>query len=322
LAEYLLKKDYSVLHYTSPHILKFNERIWINGNDIDDSTLEKAHQKLQKLLPQEHIENLSYFEYTTLLALLLSNDMDFLVLEAGLGGEFDATNVIKNDLTILTTIDYDHQDFLGGTIEEITSTKVRSMDSAVIVAKQIHDEVYDIARNIALLKGLKYFRFDDFDSSKKNYEIFEQKFLNDNLLSVIAALEYLQIPLDIEAFKGITIKGRCQKIASNITVDVGHNPLGAYAIYKEFEKKKVFLVYNTLRDKDYKKVLSILKPIIEHLYIIEIDDTRALERDKLENILNELDISYSSFANIPYDREILVFGSFKVVEEFLKFYEK
>ncbi len=322
LAEYLLKKDYSVLHYTSPHILKFNERIWINGNDIDDSTLEKAHQKLQKLLPQEYIENLSYFEYTTLLALLLSNDMDFLVLEAGLGGEFDATNVIKNDLTILTTIDYDHQDFLGGTIEEITSTKVRSMDSAVIVAKQIHDEVYDIARNIALSKGLKYFRFDDFDSSKKNYEIFEQKFLNDNLLSVIAALEYLQIPLDIEAFKGITIKGRCQKITPNITVDVGHNPLGAYAIYKEFANKKVSLVYNTLRDKDYKKVLSILKPIIEHLYIIEIDDTRALERDKLENILNELDISYSSFTNIPYDREILVFGSFKVVEEFLKFYEK
>ncbi|MEJ5168493.1 MAG: bifunctional folylpolyglutamate synthase/dihydrofolate synthase, partial [Arcobacteraceae bacterium] len=62
--------------------------------------------------------------------------------------------------------------------------------------------------------------------------------------------------------------------------------------------------------------------IIEHLYIIDIDDTRALGRNKLENVLNELGISYSSFINIPEDKEILVFGSFKVVEEFLKFYEK
>jgi dihydrofolate synthase/folylpolyglutamate synthase len=196
------------------------------------------------------------------------------------------------------------------------------MDTAVIVAKQIHDEVYEIANNIATSKNLRYFRFDDFDNSKKTYNIFEQKFLNDNLLSVISALEYLKIPLDIETFKGINIKGRCQKIAPNITIDVGHNPLGAYVIQKEFQKKKVFLVYNTLKDKDYKRVLSILKPIIEHLYIIDIDDTRALGRDKLENVLNELDISYSSFTNIPEDREILVFGSFKVVEEFLKFYEK
>ncbi|MEJ5168088.1 MAG: Mur ligase family protein, partial [Arcobacteraceae bacterium] len=260
LAEYLYKKNYSVLHYTSPHILKFNERIWIDGKDVDDETLEINHIRLQKLLPQELIDNLSYFEYTTLLALLLSNDKDFLVLEAGLGGEFDATNVIKNDLTILTTVDYDHQEFLGNTIEEITSTKVRSMDSAVIVAKQIHDEVYEIANNIATSKNLRYFRFDDFDNSKKTYNIFEQRFLNDNLLSVISALEYLKIPLDIDTFKGIGIKGRCQKIAPNITIDVGHNPLGAYVIQKEFEKKKVFLVYNTLRDKDYTKVLSILKP--------------------------------------------------------------
>ncbi|MDY0321987.1 MAG: Mur ligase family protein [Arcobacteraceae bacterium] len=322
LAEYLHRKNYSVLHYTSPHILKFNERIWIDGKDVDDETLEINHIRLQKLLPQELIGNLSYFEYTTLLALLLSNDKDVLVLEAGLGGEFDATNVIKNDLTILTTVDYDHQDFLGNTIEEITSTKVRSMDTAVIVAKQIHDEVYEIARNIATSKHLQYFRFDDFDNSKKTYNIFEQKFLNDNLLSVISALEYLKIPLDIDTFKGINIQGRCQRIAPNITIDVGHNPLGAYVIYKEFEKKKVFLVYNTLKDKDYKRVLSILKPIIEHLYIIDIDDTRALGRDKLENVLNELDISYSSFTHIPEDKDILVFGSFKVVEEFLKFYEK
>ena len=89
LAHYLHKKDLKVLHYSSPHIVKFNERIWINGNDVKDEELEVAHKFLQDLYDVEILQKLTYFEYTTLLAFYLSKDFDYLVLEAGLGGEFE-----------------------------------------------------------------------------------------------------------------------------------------------------------------------------------------------------------------------------------------
>lgn len=322
LSWHLLKSNRSVLHYSSPHILKFNERIWLNGEDIDNNSLNNAHLYLQNNLPNSYLKKLTYFEYTTLLALVLSHNIDFLILEAGLGGEFDATNVIKNDLTILTTIDFDHQEFLGNTINEITSTKVRSADNVIIVGKQVHDEVYHITSNIAKSKNIQFFTTNDFQASKTKHNVFKQDFLNINLLSVLATLEYLNIDINFEYLKDIIIPGRCQKIAPNITIDVGHNPLGATVILNEFINKQVYLVYNSLKDKDYKKVLSILKPIIKHLYIIKIDDPRALSLEDLKLTLDELQISSSDFIDVPKDKETLVFGSFKVVEEFLKFYEK
>lgn len=124
LAHHLHCLGYETLHYSSPHILKFNERIWINGNDVTNEALQNAHETLQEILPLYIIEKLTYFEYTTLLALLLSSKMDYLVLEAGLGGEFDATNVVINDLSLITAIDLDHQQFLGDTIKDIASTKL------------------------------------------------------------------------------------------------------------------------------------------------------------------------------------------------------
>ncbi|MDY0364958.1 MAG: Mur ligase family protein [Arcobacteraceae bacterium] len=322
LATYLQKLGKKVLHYSSPHIMEFRERIWIDGKDSSNEVLQEAHQKLLEILPNKLIDNLSYFEYTTLLALLLSDEKDFLVLEAGLGGEYDATNVIKADLSLLTTIDYDHMEFLGSSIESIVTTKVNSVDKALIVAKQIHDEVYDIAKSVVENKNQKFFKIDDFPIARKNYTIFTQEFLNTNLQTVLAALEYMDIEIDLEIFKDIIIVGRCQKIAANITIDVGHNPLGAKVLAKEFANQKVILLYNTLKDKDYKTVLKTLKPIIEYVLIIPIDDVRALSLEVLQQTLKELDIKYEIFSSLPKEKEILVFGSFKVVEEFLKIYQR
>ena len=100
----LSHRKLSVGHYTSPHIMKFNERIWIDGKNVDNTTLEKAHQKLQTLLLDRDSEALSYFEYTTFLAMLSFSDCDYVVLEAGLGGEHDATNVFPKTLSIITPI--------------------------------------------------------------------------------------------------------------------------------------------------------------------------------------------------------------------------
>ncbi|MEJ2372600.1 MAG: bifunctional folylpolyglutamate synthase/dihydrofolate synthase, partial [Sulfurimonas sp.] len=117
LATALIRRGYKTLHYTSPHILEFNERIWINGTNISDQKLEQLHENLQELLPQEFIDGLSYFEYTTFLAVLAASECDYLILEAGLGGEHDATAVFENILTLVTPIDKDHEAFLGNTIE-------------------------------------------------------------------------------------------------------------------------------------------------------------------------------------------------------------
>ncbi len=112
MATLLKESGYSVGHYSSPHILKFNERIWINGENISDKLLEESHKRLFKILGRDISRSLSYFEYTTLLSLVATQDLDILILEAGLGGEFDATNVVDKDLSIITPIDFDHPRFL------------------------------------------------------------------------------------------------------------------------------------------------------------------------------------------------------------------
>ena len=111
LASCLHSLGYKIGHYTSPHILKFNERIWLNGNDVSDDILNNAHDELQTILTQEDSNSLSYFEYTTLLAMLIYKDCDYVVLEAGLGGEYDATAVFPKVLTLVTPIDFDHEAF-------------------------------------------------------------------------------------------------------------------------------------------------------------------------------------------------------------------
>jgi len=313
LAHYLNKKEYKVIHYSSPHILKFNERIWLNGSDVSDDTLEAAHEALLSILSLNLIEKLTYFEYTTLLCFYISSGFDYLVLEAGLGGEFDATNVIKNDLSLITTIDYDHQSFLGNTIEEIASTKLRSCDTKMFVNKQLHNKVYEIAKNY------DFEHVHEFDVSLLDTL---PQYLLQNLKLSLTALEYLDIKIDLEVFKDIELFGRCQKIKENITIDVGHNPLAAMVIKEEFEKKekKISLVYNCFSDKDYVKVLSILKPIINDILIINVDDQRIIDKNTLVKVCNTLEIIVSDFENINSQKEYLVFGSFSVVEEFLKVY--
>ena len=139
------KSGLTVGHFSSPHILKFNERIWLNGIDSSDEVLEEAHQKLFTILGQEMSEKLSYFEYTTLLAFVVFENCDLMVLEAGLGGEFDATNVCDKALSVITPIGIDHQAFLGESIEEIAGTKIRSIQKALLLAPQTYNEVLEIA---------------------------------------------------------------------------------------------------------------------------------------------------------------------------------
>lgn len=321
LAHYLYKKEFKVLHYSSPHIMKFNERIWINGFDVSDEALEIAHKFLQDLFEIELLEKLTYFEYTTLLAFYLSKDFDYLVLEAGLGGEFDATNVVENNLSLITTIGLDHQSFLGNTVEEIAATKMRSCDNKMLIGYQVFPEVVQTAYKVKeqILKqrnrDIEIIEVKEFDKYSINDKF--ASYLKRNLHLVIACLQELKIPIDTKLFDDVKPFGRCQKIASNITIDVGHNPLAATVIAKEFENKKVTLIYNSYADKDYTEVLRILKPIIKKLIIIELDDKRVVKKDELLKVIKQLNITNKETIKIEENEEYLVFGSFLVVEKFL-----
>ncbi len=324
LSSYLNQIDKKVLHYSSPHIKNFNERIWINGNDVSDTILESAHKFLLSIYDDELLKILTYFEYTTLLALYLSKDVEYLVLEAGLGGEFDATNIIRNDLSLITTIDLDHQAFLGNTVKAIATTKMRSVDTKMLLGYQVHSCVKDMAyevkkqiqneRNTNIeIKVIE--EFDKYDFSNKI-----PKYLQRNLHLVIECLNELALPIQIELFDNVKLQGRCQKIASNITIDVGHNPLAAKVIYEEFKDKKVTLIYNSYKDKDFKEVLNILKPIIDDMYIIEVNDERIASKSDIQSIVKDLNIKeLKDLDKTSFDdkKEYLVFGSFMVVEKFL-----
>jgi dihydrofolate synthase / folylpolyglutamate synthase len=317
LAHYLNKKKFKVLHYSSPHIMKFNERIWINGNDVSDENLEFAHRFLQDLFPLELLSKLTYFEYTTLLAFYLSKDFDYLILEAGLGGEFDATNVVVNDLSLITTIGLDHQSFLGNTVEEIAATKMRSVDNKMLVGYQVFDSViktaYEVKKQILKERdrNIEIIEVKEFDK----YELSNNfaSYLKRNLHLVIECLNELKIPIDVNLFDDVPLFGRCQKILPNVTIDVGHNPLAAHVIVKEFENKKITLIYNSYKDKDYEEVLKILKPIVSKIIIMPLEDKRIVEKDSLLKIIKQLNIINEESIKIEENEEYLVFGSFLVV---------
>jgi len=325
LSNLLLSKGASVGHYTSPHILKFNERIWIDGADIDDDRLELAHQRIYSLLPQDVSNSLSYFEYTTLLALAAFEGCDYIVLEAGLGGEFDATNVVEKDLSIIVPIGKDHQQFLGDSLEKIATTKLRSIDKKALLAPNQPEIVLEVAKRIGVEKGCEIYKTCEILSTNEQNEIYESlaskgwaDYLKDNALTAIGAMKLLGFDDFGTLPERVELRGRFEKIAPNVTLDVGHNELAARAIAKALNGKKVVLVYNTLEDKDAKKILSILSSVIKRVEIIPIQTQRKMATEKLKKILEELNIPYRDFNGINEEEEFLIFGSFYTAEAFLK----
>lgn len=325
LATALHSLGFNTGHYTSPHIIEFNERIWINGSDVVNETLELAHRELQTILSQDDSNTLSYFEYTTLLSLLVYKECDYVVMEAGLGGEYDATAVFEKILTLVTPISYDHEAFLGTTIESIATTKLNAIQKFAILGTQKEMQVYDIADAMAEKNSLNIQRVSHFLDTEDEEKIAQiaknlklESYLVQNLSLSISALKFLKIEYSDNDFRDGRLFGRMTSISDNVIVDVGHNPLAAEAIKESLSPKKYTLVYNSYQDKEYKKILEILKPIVNKVEIIPINDKRAESEERLKRTLNDLEIEYSTFKSITPNIKYLVFGSFSVVEAFMK----
>jgi dihydrofolate synthase/folylpolyglutamate synthase len=314
-------------HYTSPHILEFNERVWLNGENAGYGILEEAHTELQKLLDPSDANALSYFEYTTFLAMITFKDCDYIVMEAGLGGEFDATAVFPKCLTLVTPIAHDHEAFLGTTIEEISRTKLNAIQNSAILANQEYDEVYKTADTLCLENSLNIYRVDEllYEKDIKNIKTISKElslagYLEKNLSLSISALNFLKIKYETADFNGSRLFGRLSKISENILVDVGHNTLAAASIVDALHGDKYIIIYNSYRDKNYKEILKILKPIILHVEIIEVNEPRIESTEILKTTLINLEIEYSIYKGMNPHSKYLVFGSFSVVETFLREY--
>ena len=341
LAQILSQNGAKVGHYTSPHIFKFNERFWLNGEVASDEILERAHERLQALLSDEYKIKTSYFEYMTLLSAVLFEGCDYFVCEAGMGGVLDATNVFEKELSIFTPIGFDHTAILGNSLEEISRTKFEAMGKRAILNDEMNEISVAIAKEIASEKKA-VLSFPREILTKENLNEIANyavkfnlpEFLRSNLTLAYAAAKILDSSIDIKKLGALSLRGRCEKIDSNLYVDVGHNELGAKAVAKkfssdEFNGKKITLVYNSFLDKDFKAVLAALKPVIEGVLLYHYHcEGRELGGELINKALNELEISHREFESSDMNdikeakngKIYLAFGSFHLAEAFLKEY--
>lgn len=324
----MLARDHSVGHYTSPHIFEFRERFWMNGAVASADALETAHERLIKILPPEVARSLSYFEYATLLCAVLFEGCDFFVCEAGVGGEFDATNVFDKRLSVFTPIGFDHTALLGDTLERIATTKFNAMADVALMNDDMSELCAGIARRIAAKKGatLKFASQNLTNDDKNEIKIYAEKFglpefLRSNLTLSSSAFKELGFSLNLANLGALSLGGRCEKIAPNVTIDVGHNEMAAQALVKKFAGKKLNLIFNAFADKDIKAVLKAIKPIVKKTYIIEYETPgRELATAQVKEALCQLGMEFADFTDVRADEEYLAFGSFYLVEAFLKRY--
>ncbi|TEY04582.1 Mur ligase family protein [Campylobacter sp. US33a] len=332
LAQMLCESGFDVGHYTSPHIFSFNERFWRNYKLESDEKLNIAHQKLQEIFKQD-LEKLSYFEYATFLAAMLFKDCDFVIFEAGLGGEYDATSVFLKQMSIVTKIGFDHMQILGNTLTSIARTKLKVLAKETICSYEQEKEVLEKLTKITLLKdiNLHIMQKECDENLKLAIKTYSQKyylpsFLEHNLSLASVAFSVLlnskeKILNILKILPQLDLRGRCEEITPNLFIDVGHNELAAKAIKERFLGQKLILVYNSFLDKDVFAVLKTLKPIIDKIQIYEYESTdRKLATEQIKQISNELNISCEKFTFFDEKNKYLVFGSFVLVENFLKEY--
>lgn len=304
------------------------------GSDATDEELDFAHEFLQESLPAEFKDSLSYFEYLTLAAAVLFRDCDYCVIEAGMGGEFDATSSFGRTLSLFTPIGTDHLGMLGQNLEQIAHTKLITMDKEAILSDEMSEVPLRIARQIAEQKGTHLRFAAELLNKSEQAQIAEfcarnnlPKFQISNLALALAAMKFLNLKFEISQLPPLNLRGRMEALAPNLRVDVGHNELAAQQVAREITEiyggKKIVLIYNAFADKDVAAVLRTLAPVVERVEIFnyEVAD-REMAAEAITRALDALKIPHSPFrGELRADEEYLVFGSFHLVENFILWLE-
>jgi dihydrofolate synthase/folylpolyglutamate synthase len=341
--------------FTSPHLLRYNERVRIDGDEAPDALLVAAFERIEAArgdIP------LTYFEFGTLAALALFADakLDLAILEVGLGGRLDAVNIVDADVAVLTTVDLDHQEYLGNDRETIGADKAgifRAGKPCVLGERDPPSSVLRRAYEIgafAIRANADYLvelREDGWSWRELGFEIelplpaLSAPAQLDNAAAAIAALRALPFEISrdalVEGVRDAHVPGRLQVIAQSpqVLVDVAHNPQAAaqLAAWLRAHPRPTRAVFGALRDKDVGAVFAAIDPLVLEWHLAGINDAGArgggpeLLAERLGGLLaaerRQLHpdaaqaMRVAIAASDPTER-VLVFGSFHVVADALR----
>ena len=313
LNQILIDNGFKVGLYTSPHIFKYNERIKINGININDFELDNLVKNICNISKENSI-NLTEFEILTAAAFVYfeKNSVDYVVLETGLGGRFDATNVIKkNILSIITHIDLEHTERLGDTIEKISFEKAGIIkENCPVVIGEKNNVIEDVSKN----KNAKIY-YAEPSSKKCSLKGLHQKF---NLGLVIKACEILNLKVRDEVLLNIKNPLRYEYLEEyNLLVDVSHNPNSIEALRntldENYPNQNFDFIFNCLSTKDYKKMLKLLLKADDRLYIYEFNNPKACKIKDFKGIINNKILEFKEYKKS--DRLTVICGSFYMLKE-------
>ena len=351
----LLAAGYKTGAFISPHILRYNERIRLNGKDIDDQTLCKVFAQIESARGDTV---LSYFEFSTLAALAIfkKKKIDVLILEVGLGGRFDAVNILDADIAVITTISFDHTKILGNTRVAIGQEKsgiMRPFKPVICGDANVPKSIYVAVKQT---KAILYSANKDFSFTQQN-GCWNWHFAKSNIeklplpklplanaATVLMVVKLLQKDLKIPkkaivvGLKKAFLPGRLQRIIvanKEIIFDVAHNPESAALLAQNLVKLapqgRILAVVSMLSDKNITTTLQPLTKIIDKWYLGVLTGCRAASAKQLTRCL--VKAGGSIFVTLPTitkalqqaiaecgikDR-IVVLGSFHTVAEGLKF---
>lgn len=357
----LEENGYKVGLYTSPAIFSNSDRFQINHKNIDEERLLNYYDYVKNLAKENNI-TVHEFDIATIIAFLYfyEEECDFAVIEVGIGGRVDSTNVIKKSVaSVILKIGMDHMELLGNSLEEIAYEKAGIIkESGVVVYYPQEMEVNKVIEKEALLKNAKLI-VPNFENIK-NYEISQDyhKFNYDgyefnlnlhsevqrfNAVVAFEVLKELKISFNISlerAIKGInktTVPGRYEIVNKDpiVIIDGSHNPQAVKSLrdtlLKDFPDSEFVFVVGFYKDKDYRKLLDINSDIAYAVVCCDSGSERSLPSEKLCDVAREFsDRVYDmktveralDFAKIKFsDKIIVVYGSFSLVSKGVKYFK-
>lgn len=349
---------YKVGCYTSPHFLRYNERVRVACREIADEDLLTAFAAVEQA---REGTPLTYFEYGTLAALwhFMQSDLDVAMLEVGLGGRLDAVNVFEPSCTIVTTVDFDHMDFLGNSRESIGYEKAGIFRQGIPAIcgdgnppESLVKHAQTIAADLFLLgKDFHVQRNEDswtYENGKITLEGLPNPALSGdfqlaNAACVIHAIEDLQAQLPIsknqivEGLQSVRLAGRFQQCLQHprVILDVAHNPHAAHALAQNLcglpESERTLAVFGMLADKDVAGVIREMGPQVDHWYLADIHNPRGATAQQLARLIHQFDSDcqikmhtdvLSAYRQACIDAgendRIIVFGSFYTVADVMQ----
>ncbi|NVJ60302.1 MAG: hypothetical protein HWE27_07930 [Gammaproteobacteria bacterium] len=330
--------------YTSPHIVSFTERLTIGGSELSEQQWCEAFEQVDKARKQT---SLTYFEFVTLAALWLikQHSVDVLILEIGLGGRLDAVNIVKNDIAVITSIGFDHEDWLGHSLQEIGREKagIIQSQSRVVVASQY---VADLVKDHALDKEIVIANQFKVESSQLEQLVDRFKFqiYPDSFLCALLAAKMLELDSTLMNEENIeqhlTLKGRWQQFKPHqIWCDVAHNPQATGYLLKKIQSNSSvnqwYFLVGMLKDKRALDSLSHFSKLGAQWLCLDTEGPRGMSGESLAKLLNDNGLEANSIASIsdglesilmgnqlselPRDVGIVAFGSFHVVSKMIEY---